>query len=420
MNIIERDIELAIIGGGPAGLAAAIAAKQAGIKEPLIIERNEYIGGILGQCIHDGFGLEIFKKSLTGPEYLDIYDREAKKLGISYMLNSMVTELTPNKDLLVINRDGVHRLHAQAVILAMGCRERTRDSIGIPGTRPAGIFTAGTAQYFVNIRNYMVGTKIVVLGSGDIGLIMARRLTLEGAKVLAVVEKLPYPSGLPRNVSQCLDDYEIPLLLSHTIIEIKGKKRVTGVTVARVDHDFSLIPRTEIDISCDCLILSVGLIPENELSQKAGVLLDPITGGPVIDNKLQTTVEGIFAAGNVLHVHDIVDWVSIEASQAGKNAAEYIKTSKKKRAKKSAPIKIKTGKGIKYVLPQLIHTDQDTDMYLRVKEPTKDIYIEIVANGKCIKKVKQRIVHPSVMVRLFLASEQLPRQGELIFQLQEK
>jgi len=340
MNIIERDIELAIIGGGPAGLAAAIAAKQAGIKEPLIIERNEYIGGILGQCIHDGFGLEIFKKSLTGPEYLDIYDREAKKLGIS--------------------------------------------------------------------------------GSGDIGLIMARRLTLEGAKVLAVVEKLPYPSGLPRNVSQCLDDYEIPLLLSHTIIEIKGKKRVTGVTVARVDHDFSLIPRTEIDISCDCLILSVGLIPENELSQKAGVLLDPITGGPVIDNKLQTTVEGIFAAGNVLHVHDIVDWVSIEASQAGKNAAEYIKTSKKKRAKKSAPIKIKTGKGIKYVLPQLIHTDQDTDMYLRVKEPTKDIYIEIVANGKCIKKVKQRIVHPSVMVRLFLASEQLPRQGELIFQLQEK
>jgi NADPH-dependent 2,4-dienoyl-CoA reductase/sulfur reductase-like enzyme len=226
MNVIERDIELAIIGGGPAGLAAAIAAKQAGIKEPLIIERNEYIGGILGQCIHDGFGLEIFKKSLTGPEYLDIYNQEAEQLEISYMLNSMVTELTPNKDLMVINQDGVHRLHAQAVILAMGCRERTRDSIGIPGTRPAGIFTAGTAQYFVNIRNYMVGTKIVVLGSGDIGLIMARRLTLEGAKVLAVVEKLPYPSGLPRNVSQCLDDYEIPLLLSHTIIEIKGKKRV--------------------------------------------------------------------------------------------------------------------------------------------------------------------------------------------------
>lgn len=420
MNVIERDIELAIIGGGPAGLAAAIAAKQAGIKEPLIIERNEYIGGILGQCIHDGFGLEIFKKSLTGPEYLDIYNQEAEQLEISYMLNSMVTELTPNKDLMVINQDGVHRLHAQAVILAMGCRERTRDSIGIPGTRPAGIFTAGAAQYFVNIRNYMVGTKIVVLGSGDIGLIMARRLTLEGAKVLAVVEKLPYPSGLPRNVSQCLDDYEIPLLLSHTIIEIKGKKRVTGVIVARVDHDFSLIPRTEIDIPCDTLILSVGLIPENELSQKAGVVLDPLTGGPVIDNKLQTTVKGIFAAGNVLHVHDIVDWVSIEASQAGKNAAEYIKTIKKKRVKKSVPIKIKAGNGIKYVLPQLIHPGQDTDIYLRVKEPTKDIYIEILSNGKCIKKVKQRIVHPSVMVRILLASEQLPRQGELIFQLQEK
>ncbi|MCK5562358.1 MAG: FAD-dependent oxidoreductase, partial [Thermoplasmata archaeon] len=242
--MIEKDIDLAIIGGGPAGLAAAIAAKHAGIKNPLIIERSETLGGILGQCIHDGFGLEVYKESLTGPEYMERDIQKIKEIGIQYMLNSMVTHLTTNKELLVVNTEGIHKLHAKAVILAMGCRERPRGVLGIPGTRPAGIFTAGTAQYFVNIKNYMVGSKVVILGSGDIGLIMAPRLTLEGVKVLAVVEKLPYPSGLPRNVTQCLEDYKIPLMLSHTIVDIKGKKRVTGVTIARVNHKFKPIPKT--------------------------------------------------------------------------------------------------------------------------------------------------------------------------------
>jgi NADPH-dependent 2,4-dienoyl-CoA reductase/sulfur reductase-like enzyme len=420
--MIEKEIELAVIGGGPAGLAGAIAAKQAGIDELLIMERNNTLGGILSQCIHDGFGLEMFNKSLTGPEYMEKYISEVQRLGIPYLLNSMVTDLTSKKELIVINGEGVQRLNAKAVILAMGCREQTREGIGIPGTRPAGIFTAGAAQYFVNVKNYLVGTKAVILGSGDIGLIMARRLTLEGAKVLAVVEKLPYPSGLPRNVSQCLEDYEIPLMLSHTIIDIKGEKRITGVRIARVDHRFSPIPKTEIDIDCDTLILSVGLIPENELSRRAGIALDPTSGGPIVDNQLHTTVPGIFAAGNVLHVHDIVDWVSTEAVEAGKNAAQYIKELNNNAADKQQQglIKIKPGDGIKHIVPQLIKPNHDITLYLRVKEPGKNIYLELHRDGECIKRVKERMVHPAIMIRLDLEKDEIAPGKELTIELGEK
>ena len=428
--MLEKEVELVIIGGGPAGLAAAIAAKRAGVNEPLIIERNAGLGGILGQCIHDGFGLEIFKKSLTGPEYMEHEVQETKKLGIQYMLNSMVTNLKPNKELHVVNQDGVHKLNALAVILAMGCRERTRGALRIPGTRPAGIYTAGAAQYFVNIKNHLVGSKVVILGSGDIGLIMARRLTLEGAKVLAVVEKLPYPSGLPRNITQCLEDYDIPLMVSHTITNIKGKKRITGVTIARVDHKFSPIPRTEVEINCDTLILSAGLIPENELSRRAGIILDPSTGGPMVDDRLQTNVDGIFAAGNVLHVHDIVDWVSIESAQAGKNAAEYIMNTKfpprgvQKLKDKQRLIKLQAGFGIRYVLPQLIQSNhiQKNTIYLRVKEPADNIYLAIVQNGNCIMREKHRKVHPAVMVRMELDKNSITttKTTELVVELQEK
>jgi thioredoxin reductase len=427
--MIEKDIDLAIIGGGPAGLAAAIAAKRAGVKKPLIIERSETLGGILGQCIHDGFGLEVYKESLTGPEYMERDIQKIKEIGIRYMLNSMVTHLSTNKELHVVNAKGVHKLRAKAVILAMGCRERPRGVLGIPGTRPAGIFTAGTAQYFVNIKNYMVGSKVVILGSGDIGLIMARRLTLEGAKVLAVVEKLPYPSGLPRNVTQCLEDYKIPLMLSHTIVDIKGKKRVTGVTIARVDHKFKPIHKTEVEIPCDTLILSAGLIPENELSQKAGVVIDPNTGGPQVDDKLQTNVPGIFAAGNVLHVHDIVDWVSLESARAGRNAAEYISSlnggdllTQSTKEENGNMVSLQSGPGIKYVLPQKIryNSEKQSILYLRVKEPAENVYITLRQGRKYIKKFKQRKVHPAVMIRLEINKEGLAPTKGLLVELQEK
>jgi thioredoxin reductase len=427
--MIEEDIDLAIIGGGPAGLAAAIASKHAGVKNPLIIERNETLGGILGQCIHDGFGLEVYKESLTGPEYMERDIQKIKEVGIQYMLNSMVTHLSTNKELHVVNAKGVHKLRAKAVILAMGCRERPRGVLGIPGTRPAGIFTAGTAQYFVNIKNYMVGSKVIILGSGDIGLIMARRLTLEGAKVLAVVEKLPYPSGLPRNVTQCLDDYKIPLMLSHTIVDIKGKKRVTGVTIARVDHKFKPIPKTEVEIPCDTLILSAGLIPENELSQKAGVVIDPNTGGPQVDDKLQTNVPGIFAAGNVLHVHDIVDWVSLESARAGRNAAEYIRglnggelPTQSPKEENGNMVSLQSGPGIRYVLPQKIryNSEKESVLYLRVNEPAENVYITLRQGRKYIKKLKQRKVHPAVMIRLEFNKEGLIPTKGLKVELQEK
>jgi len=317
--------EVIIIGGGAAGLAAAVACKQKGIEDILIIERGAYLGGILNQCIHDGFGLEKFHTSLTGPEYAQRYIDQVMDKKIPFLLNSMVLNLTPQKEVIVVNHHVLQHYWGKVVILAMGCRERTRGAIGIPGARPAGIYTAGVAQELINLKNYMVGKKIVILGSGDIGLIMARRLTLEGAEVITVAEKLSYSSGLPRNINQCLYDFDIPLLLSHTVVDIEGNGRLSGVTIAQLGKRGGIIPNTRRKIACDTLLLSVGLIPENELSREAGIVLDNITGGPQVDERGQTSIPGIFACGNVLQVHDIVDNVSLEAEYIMEGIAEFSK-----------------------------------------------------------------------------------------------
>lgn len=318
--------DIVIIGGGPAGLAAAIEARKNGIQKILLLERDRELGGILQQCIHNGFGLHIFKKELTGPEYADNFIVELQDLKIEYKLDTMVLSFDKFKTVMAVNSDeGLLKIKAKAIILAMGCRERTRGALNIPGTRPAGIFTAGTAQRLVNIEGLMVGKKIVILGSGDIGLIMARRLTLEGAKVEMVVEIMPHPGGLTRNIVQCLYDFDIPLLLSHTITNIYGKQRVNGVDIARVDENRKVIPGTQKHIECDTLLLSVGLIPENELSAGCGITLDSMTGGPVVDENMQTSIDGIFACGNAVHVHDLVDFVTQESRKAGKSAAKYVR-----------------------------------------------------------------------------------------------
>lgn len=319
---------IVIIGGGPAGLAAAIAAKEAGVDDILVLERDRELGGILNQCIHNGFGLHIFKEELTGPEYAHRYIKKAEELGITYFLQTMVVDISPvgkKKKITAMNRErGLLTIEADSVILAMGCRERPRGALNIPGYRPAGIYSAGTAQYYVNIEGRMPGKEVVILGSGDIGLIMARRLTLEGAKVKLVAELRPYSGGLKRNIVQCLDDFGIPLKLSHTVIDIDGRKRVKGVTIAKVDENGQPVFGTEEYVSCDTLLLSCGLIPENELSKKLGLTMDSATNGPVVDKSLQTSMEGVFACGNVLHVHDLVDHVSAEAERAGENAAAYV------------------------------------------------------------------------------------------------
>lgn len=321
-----KHCDIVIIGGGPAGLAAAISAKENGIENILILERDRELGGILNQCIHNGFGLHTFKEELTGPEYAARFIDEVRNMEIPYKLNTMVTNVTPDKIVTAMNQEeGLFEIKAKSVILAMGCRERTRGALNIPGYRPAGIFTAGTAQRLVNMEGYLPGREVVVLGSGDIGLIMARRMTLEGAKVKVVAEIMPYSGGLKRNIVQCLDDYNIPLKLSHTVVEIKGKERVEGVVLAQVDTDRQPIPGTETEYSCDTLLLSVGLIPENELSVNAGVQLSKATFGAEVDESLETNIEGIFACGNVVHVHDLVDFVSEEAKAAGRNAANYVK-----------------------------------------------------------------------------------------------
>lgn len=401
--MINKNVDVAVIGGGPAGLAAAMSAKDNGAEKVVIIERDEMLGGILNQCIHEGFGLEIFKESLTGPEYMQRYIDDVRSYDIDVMLNSMVIDITEDRQVLVSSREGFFKINAKSVVLSMGCRERTRGALCIPGSRPAGIYTAGLAQNFINLRNYMIGQRIVILGSGDIGLIMARRLTLEGAKVLAVVEILPYPGGLIRNVVQCLKDFDIPLLQSHTVIEVQGKDRVESVTIAKVDNDCNPIEGTERKIECDTLLLSVGLIPENELSKNAGIELDPITGGPIVDETLMTNVEGIFACGNVLHVHDIVDFVTMEAERAGRNAAEFAKKGKVKRKR----IEVKAGDGVGYVLPCWISTDSDTELFLRVKEPGRDKQLHVMAGKKVLKKVKKKVVVPSEMVRIRLKKSDL-------------
>jgi NADPH-dependent 2,4-dienoyl-CoA reductase/sulfur reductase-like enzyme len=393
-----QDVDLIVIGAGPAGLAAAVSAKKKGLQNLVVVERNGWLGGILPQCIHDGFGLEIFKEQLTGPEYAQRYIDELKRLKIPFMLDSMVLEVTPEKKVFVANRKGMFCFEAKAIILAMGCRERTRGQICIPGTRPAGVYTAGVAQNLINLKNVMVGKDVVILGSGDVGLIMARRLTLEGANVRAVVEILPHTNGLPRNIQQCLIDYDIPLLLSHTVTEIHGQNRVEAVKIAPVDKNLQPIRGKEQKITCDTLLLSIGLIPENDLSKNFGVKLSQITGGPIVDENLETSVSGVFACGNTLHVHDVVDFVTFEAEKAGKSAAKYV-LGKILRAKK---IPIEAGDNIRYVLPQSICRGVDLDLSIRVTGPGEDVEIGFFDGETLIKTKKFRKVHPAQMIKIKL------------------
>ena len=394
----SRDVDLVVIGAGPAGIAAAISAKKNGIQNLIVIERNGWLGGILPQCIHDGFGLELFKEQLTGPEYAQRYVDELDRLRIPYMLDSMVLEVTPEKKVFVASPNGLFCFGAKAIVLAMGCRERTRGQICIPGTRPAGVYTAGVAQNLINLKNVMVGKDVVILGSGDVGLIMARRLTLEGAKVHAVVEILPHTNGLPRNIQQCLIDYDIPLLLSHTITEIHGQNRVEAVTISPVDKDLNPIKGKEQKITCDTLLLSIGLIPENELSKNCDVKLSQVTGGAIVDENLETSVSGVFACGNALHVHDIVDFVTLEAEKAGKNAAEYVlgKTRKVDR------IPVETGNKIRYVLPQSIRRGADLELSIRVTCPEEDVDVGFFDGETLVMTKKLRKIHPAQMIKIEL------------------
>ncbi len=414
------DVDVAVIGGGPAGLAAALSAYRNGAKNVWLLERNPELGGILPQCIHDGFGNFIFKEMLTGPEYAQRYIDEVKKTGITVKLNTMVLEMGPERLIAVNPKDGLLDIKAKAIILAMGCRERTRPQILIPGYRPAGIYTAGVAQRYINMEGVMPGKKVVILGSGDVGLIMARRFTLEGAKVEGVYEIMSNPGGLTRNIVQCLNDYDIPLHLSHTIVNIKGKKRVEEVTVAQVDSQMTPIKSTKRDISCDTLLLSVGLIPENELSKMADVAMDPITGGPVVDEAMETSVSGIFACGNVAHVHDLVDDVSKAGETAGKGAAEHISDKIKKR---KVPVIVKGGRNIRYVVPQIIRNedfDKRITFYLRVNDVEEDVKLVLLSGEKLLYKRKENVVKPPEMVRLTLLSKFLENVGnELTIEAQK-
>ena len=392
--------ELVVIGGGAAGLAAAVSAYDSGIRDILIIERASELGGILNQCIHNGFGLHTFKEELTGPEYASRFIEEAKKRGIEYILGSMVIDIKPHS-VTYVNSSGLKSEETKAIILAMGCRERPRGALNIPGYRPSGIFSAGTAQRLVNIEGYDVGKRVVILGSGDIGLIMARRLTLEGAKVLAVAEIMPYSGGLKRNIVQCLNDYSIPLYLSHTVVDIKGKERVEGVTIAKVDENRNPIKGTEIEFECDTLLLSVGLLPENELSNKAGLAISPVTGGPIVDDSLESSLDGIFAAGNVLHVHDLVDYVSEEAAIAGRNAAEYILGKREK----GEEISVKAGPGVRYTIPQYISKNADSvTIRFRVSGVFENSYISVKRGSEEVKRIKKRILTPGEMEKVELKS----------------
>jgi len=400
--------EIAIIGGGPAGLAAAVAAREAGVKDILIIERDNELGGILNQCIHNGFGLHTFKEELTGPEYAGRYIEKVKEMEIPYLLHTIVVDVSRDKVVTVMNKEqGLFQIEAKAVILAMGCRERSRGALNIPGYRPAGIYSAGTAQRYVNMEGRMPGKKAVILGSGDIGLIMARRMTLEGAKVQVVAELMPYSGGLKRNIVQCLDDYGIPLKLSHTVVDIKGKKRVEGVTLAQVDENRKPIPGTEEYYDCDTLLLSCGLIPENELSSQIGVELNPVTSGPVVNESLETNVDGVFACGNVLHVHDLVDYVSGEAKTAGENAAAYVQGNLPEAGKE---IPLKGENGVRYTVPCSVDVDRMTDKQVvrfRVGNVYRDKDLCVYYNDKCISRVKKKVMAPGEMEQVILLKSKL-------------
>jgi len=405
----EIDVDVLIIGAGPAGSAAAIAAKEEGIDNLLVLDREAEIGGILKQCIHNGFGLHRFHEELTGPEYAQRDIDRMAELNIPVQCSTMVIDIDPGKRATAISREhGVQVFHAKAVVLAMGCRERPRGALAIPGTRPAGIFSAGTAQKFVNMHGYMPGKRVVILGSGDIGLIMARRMTLQGAKVLACAELMPYSSGLNRNIVQCLHDYNIPLLLSHTVVDIRGRERVEGVTIAKVDQKLQPIPGTETDYPCDTLLLSVGLIPENELTKQMRVEMSAVTQGAVVDDTLQTSAEGVFACGNVLHVHDLVDFVSEESAKAGKAAADYVLG---KRGAVQAMLPVKDGDGVCGVVPQRIRQYRDaaqaTDVRVmfRPDRVYQNVTVQVLDGTVPVRSVKKRIMAPGEMAELVLTAK---------------
>ncbi len=404
--------DIVVIGGGPAGMAAAIAAKKDGTDSILILERDRRIGGILLQCIHNGFGLHYFGEELTGPEYAAKFSDEIAALGIEYKTDTMVLEVANNEDgthsVTAINTlDGLLNIQAKAIVLSMGCRERTRGALIIPGTRPSGIFTAGAAQRFVNIDGYLPGKKVVILGSGDIGLIMARRLTLEGAEVKMICEVMPFSSGLRRNIVQCVENFNISLKFSHTITKIHGKDRLEGVSVAAVDANRKPIIDTEEYIECDTLLLSVGLIPENEISTGCGVSIDSSTSGPIVNEHMQTSVSGIFACGNTVHVHDLVDFVTKESIRAGKNASRYVQNKIKDNGRH---VTLRPGNRVRYTVPQHIEStesDENISIMFRSTDVYKDVYIEVSSNGKKIKSMKKKVVRPGEMQVVELTPEQL-------------